>query len=109
MTTVTETQTIDWPGKSGTTYRYWIYPIPPNFQAAAGNYIFAKQTKPGYWVPVYIGETENLNQRFDDHHKMPCIVRNGATHIHAHLNANSQDRLNEEADLISNWNPSCNG
>ena len=110
MTTITETKTIDWPGKSGKTYRYWIHPLPPNFKAAAGNYIFAKETSPGNgkWLPIYIGETKDLSERFDDHHKMGCIKRNGAMHIHAHTNDNEQARLDEEADLIANWNPPCN-
>ncbi len=106
-----DTPTIDWAGKSGKTYRHWIFPLPPNFKAEEGNYVFAKETAPnnGKWLPIYIGQTENLNERFDDHHAMPCIKRNGATHIHAHANKSKQTRLDEEAGLIAEWNPPCNG
>ena len=100
---------IDWKGKSGKTYRYWIYPLPPNFKAEPGNYIFAKEPTPGRWTPIYIGQTENLNERFEDHHAMPCIKRNGATHINGHLNSDKQARLNEESDLLAQWNTPCNG
>ncbi len=101
--------TIDWEGKSGKTYKYWIYKIGHPMQAKGGNYIFAKETSPGYFVPIYVGQTENLDLRFDNHHKKDCITRAAATHIHTHLNAAERDRLDEETDLIAKWNPSCNG
>ena len=100
--------TIQWPDRSGKKYTYWIYKFSANFKADAGNYIFAKETKPGSWSPVYIGQTKDLSERFDKHHKMPCIKRHGATHIHAHLNAGHQARLAEESDLIEKWNTPCN-
>ena len=100
--------TIEWVGQSGKTYKYWIYPIGQSFKAQAGNYIFARQTKPNTYLPIYIGQTEDLSERFDDHHKKDCIKREGATHIHAHLNADKQSRLDEESDLIAKWLPTCN-
>lgn len=102
--------TINWQGKSGATYKYWIYPLGSSLVAKAGNYAFAKEAKPGYWTPVYFGETSNLDSRFDSHHKIDCAKRNGATHVHAHLNdGGEQARRNEESDLIAKWNPTCNG
>lgn len=109
MTTATQTKTILWTGKSGAQYKYWIYKLPPDFKAQPGNYVFAKETKPGSWAPVYIGQTNDLSERFDDHHQAGCIRRNGATHIHVHLNKSKQARLDEESDLIARWNPPCNG
>jgi len=100
--------TIEWTGESGQTYKYWIYPIGHTLKAEAGNYIFARETKPNTYAPVYIGQTENLNERFDNHHKKDCINGQKATHIHAHLNAKKQARLDEEADLIAKWQPFCN-
>ena len=108
MTTSTATQTVDWPGASGKKYRYWIHDLPPNFKAVAGNYIFAKLNAQGRWEPVYIGHTGDLSERFDNHHAMPCIRRNNATHIHAHTSGGEADRLAEEADLLANFNPPCN-
>lgn len=106
---MTEAATISWPGKSGAQYKYWIYPIETNFKEAAGNYIFAKETKPGSWSPCYIGQTENLNDRLGNHEKEACAKRNGATHIHAHLNGSGDTaRKVEEKDLITEWKPPCN-
>ncbi len=102
-------EAIDWVGKSGTKYRYWIYPMGQSFTAKPGNYIFAKETTPNKWRPIYIGQTSDLSARFDNHHKLPCIRKNEATHIHAHTNdAGEKARLAEEADLIANYDPICN-
>ena len=106
-----EAPTIEWPGKSGQTYKYWIYKYGQhNFDAVAGNYCFAKETNPGYWSPIYFGETEDLSERFDYHHKIDCIKRNGATHIHAHKSSSDKKaRCEEETDLVQKWAPICNG
>jgi len=110
MTTTTSTPTINWAGKTGQTYLYYIYPIGSSLKQVPGNYIFAKQTQPGRWTPIYAGETGDLSERFDHHHKMACILQRGATHIHAH--ASSSDvakRRLEEKDITDRWNPPCNG
>jgi len=100
---------IDWSGKSGQSYTYWIFPIGADFVEKPGNYIFAKQTRPGYWTPVYIGQTNDLHCRLANHEKVACAKRNGATHIHAHATEGTeQARLNEEKDLIARWTPPCN-
>ena len=78
-------------------------------KAVGGNYIFAKETSPKNWVPVYIGQTGDLSERFDNHHKMDCAKRNGATHIHAHTTKSKAARLDEETDLVRKWDPVCNG
>lgn len=109
MSTTAEILTINWPGNSGKQYKYWIYKLSRNFAKEPGNYIFAIETEPGLWVPVYIGQTEDLSERFEDHHKAACISRNGATHIHANTNNSKQARLAEESDLVARWNPPCNG
>jgi hypothetical protein len=105
----TDTLTIDWTGKSGKSYKYWIHKIGTTFQAVAGNYVFSKETKPGYWAAIYIGETSDLSSRFDDHHQQKCIDKNGATHVHVHSNSAGADaRRAEECDIIARWNPTCN-
>lgn len=99
-----------WAGASGTKYKYYVHSLNPSFKAEGGNYIFAKRSStPGQWLAVYIGQTKNLDQRHEDHNEEACAKRNGATHIHAHLNATQAARLAEEADLLANSNPPCNG
>ena len=104
-------QTVDWPGQSNTKYRYWVYPRHTTFNGQQpGNYIYAKLNAQGLWVPIYIGQTGNLNERITaNHEKAGCIDRNGATHIHVHTTpAGEKARLAEEKDLILFWQPVCN-
>ena len=101
--------TAQWVGASGQTYTYYVHSWPTEFtDKRGGNYIFCKIVNQK-WKAIYIGETGNFSERFDNHHAMPCIERQGATHIHAHLNTNESARLAEEDDLIQNHNPPCNG
>jgi len=100
---------IFWEGASGEKYKYWIYPIWTTFSAIPANYIFAKETKPQIHYPIYIGETGDISGRFDNHHKIDCIKRNGATHIHTHKSdGDKETRCEEESDLIQKLAPICN-
>jgi len=102
-------KTIKWPGGSGEKYSYWIYPIDTTFTEAPGNYIFAKETSPGKWSPIYIGQTKDLADRLGDHEKETCAKRNGAGHIHIHKTEGGEVvRKEEEKDLITHWRPVCN-
>jgi hypothetical protein len=104
-----ETPKIVWTGKSGNQYTYWIHPIGTRFKDGPGNYIFAKEVRPGRWSPVYIGQTGSLKDRLASHEKEACAIRNGATHVHAHTGGPTEAvRCLEEKDLILNWQPPCN-
>jgi hypothetical protein len=97
-----------WTGLSGHQYEYTIYPAGTQWNDVPGCYIFAKRVPQG-WVALYIGQTESFKNRFDDHHKWPCALRNGATHVHARVNnAGETSRRTEERDLIERYQPTCN-
>lgn len=101
--------TISWTGMSGQKYNYWVYRIGTTFKDKPGNYIFAKVSTPGKWLPLYIGETDSLAERIPNHEKLPCVKRNGGTHIHVHISSSSETtRRTEESDLIAKWDPPCN-
>ena len=105
---MTDVPTIKWLGASGAEYTYWIYPLGKTF-TGPGNYIFAKETRPGYYAVIYVGETGDLSSRFNDHHRQECISKNGATHFHVHRGSDDgQVRRNEETDIRNQWNPPCN-
>ena len=100
---------INWPGQSGAEYTYWIYSIETNFSEVPGNYIFAKETSPSKWSPIYIGQTKNLGDRLSGHEKEGCAKRNGASHIHVHKTDEGEAaRKKEEKDLIICWKTPCN-
>ena len=106
---VTE-RTLDWPGQSGKKYRYSIYRIGTKFESSPGNYVFACEAKPKGFKPIYIGQTSDISERFDNHHKMLCILQHKATHICVHTSSKREStRRKEETDLINQWNPICNG
>jgi len=106
---LTSNVTINWIGKSGFLFKYWVYPIGTIFEEGPINFIFAKETKPDFLKPIYIGETESFSEQINDHNKKPCLEQNGATHIAAHKGSTS-DRLRcaEKKDLINNYDPICN-
>ena len=46
-----------WTGESGMSYKYGTWELPVSFKPGqGGNYIFAKQSLSGEWVPIYIGQ-----------------------------------------------------
>jgi hypothetical protein len=88
---------------------YRSYPIGTQIKDESGNYIYAKETTPNRWRPIYIGQTSSLMDRLVDHEKETCAKRHGATHIHAHTSSSSEQvRKREESDLILNYSPACN-
>jgi hypothetical protein len=94
-------------GNSGRKYNYSYYPIGTEFKSVSGNYVFIKIYGDKYEV-IYIGKTNDLSERFDNHHKMPDIKRAGATHICVHTNSTEASRTEEESDLLVNYRTPCN-
>ena len=100
---------VNWPGQSGKEYPYQIYPIASSFPAVPGNYIYAKVSETGEWVPLFIAQTRNLNQRLEDEDKQGYAMQNGTTHILVHISDQGQAaRCSEEHDLVLRWQPICN-
>lgn len=94
-----------WFGASGQPYTYQVFDLSVDIGSDQwGNYIYAKQTASGLWVPVYFGQGDLCVRCGEDHHKHDCVNGKGATHIHAHLNGGKNDedvRCDEEADLLA--------
>ena len=102
---------VTWTGGSGKKYDFQIYPIGTTFKSLGACYIFAKSTAPNSWQAIYIGETSDLSERFDHHHKSSCITLYGATHICVYTVGmnNYIRRYSVERDLLANIRPPCNG
>ena len=100
---------IYWKDKSGIRHRFWIHRRGTKFnEPCPGIYIYARETSPHKWIPIYIEQTENLNVRLTNHEQQERVDQNGATHIHVSTVTNEKSRLTIEKDLIEQWKPVCN-
>lgn len=76
---------VGWPGLNGRTYGFETHPIGTAFKDFGGVYIFCKQAPNGDWHALYVGETNNLNERLNTalqrHQAWPPCRASGATHI----------------------------
>ena len=100
---------IYWKDKSGTRHRFWIYPLGTKFnEPCPGIYIYARQTSPHKWSPIYIGQTENVNVRLTNQEQQECVDQKGATHIHVSIITDEKSRITIQKDLIEQWKPVCN-
>ena len=105
---MTEVFTIDWPGQSGKTYKYWSSEFTSTYKDEAGNYMFVKPSPNGY-LPVYIGQADRLKNRLPSHERIAEAKRAGATLVMAHTTPGGElERVAEERDLIQRWAPSLN-
>ncbi|WP_315823316.1 GIY-YIG nuclease family protein [Paraflavitalea speifideaquila] len=97
-------------GKSGTQYTFTLYSGMPEFNSIGGVYVFTKAaTVGGSHTVIYIGMTSDLSTRFDNHHKMPCIQKNGANFLGVLTINEESRRRNAENDLLAAYTPTCNG
>ena len=100
---------IYWKDKSGSSHRFWIYPRGTKFnEPCPGIYVYARETSPHKWVPIYIRQTENVNVRLANHEQRECVDQNGATHIHVSIITDEKSRFTLEKNLIEQWKPVCN-
>ena len=102
---------ILWPGRSGKTYGYWFTSsiAAADLKDEGGNYMFVRQLPNGNWLPVYIGVADSLRNRLPNHEHLAAAQRLGATDVMTHTTpAGPQVRLDEERDLIQQWNPALN-
>ena len=100
--------TVTLKGASGRSYDFDVYPWNTSFKDVGAVYVILKKNGTNFSV-IYIGQTGDLSERFDNHHKRLCFDRNGKTHIGIHLESVETRRLDIETDLVRNYSPACNG
>jgi excinuclease UvrABC nuclease subunit len=102
-------ETVTATGASGANYNFYVYPWGTDLKKVGGVYmVLRKGSQNGKYDVLYVGQTGNLSERFDNHHKKPCFDRNRKTHIAAMVESSEVRRLSIEADLIKKYNPNCN-
>lgn len=105
--------TLNLTGASGTKYEFNVYPFDTDFNQISTVYYVSKRSVnkdgTGSHAKIYIGETENIVDRFSQHHKQNCFENNAANCISVHQEKIERRRLEIEQDLIDAYDPPCNG
>lgn len=57
---------------------------------------------------IYLGETEDLSQRFNEHHKEENIMMHHANCIGLHGVTSYEERINIEKDILGAYDFPCN-
>ncbi|MBW4984155.1 hypothetical protein KZZ07_16550 [Mameliella sp. CS4] len=100
----------NWPNLDGLYYYFTVTKIPALLPPASGVYNICRIVPDGF-VPLYVGETENLHKRLvlemSKHEGFSRSLDHGATHIGYHL-AEEEDRLRIETELRHSLSPPCN-
>lgn len=100
---------IAFQGASGKDYRYFVCTLDEQFEPEPTNYVFAREVAPAKFVPVLVGETDDLQAVMDNHHMGRRLQFARATHICVHCAIDGpQARLAEKQDLVAYWAPICN-
>ena len=109
MATTSTQQTLTVKGESGKSYTFYVHLWPTQFTSVGGVYLFTKKyTDQNRHAPLYLGITGDLSERFDNHHKMACIKKNGVTHICVLGMAGEADREAAEKDILATIKTTCN-
>ncbi|MDT7832035.1 hypothetical protein RQM59_06565 [Flavobacteriaceae bacterium S356] len=99
--------TITLEGCSGKSYEFIIHAKGTNFNSVGGVYYITK-IKNNKHTRIYLGITNDLSTRFDNHHKEDCFEENGATHIAIHKSSSESEREKIEKDILCKYNFPCN-
>src|SRR5262245_50445886 len=98
-----------WIGESGQKYRYSVHMYGTVFGPGPANFVFARELRPGKYLPLYFGETADLSEPFGDLSVVACIKEQRVTHVHVRHGSDREEvRRAERSDLIAQWKPACN-
>ena len=102
-------ETIVPKGASEASYRFTVFPWGTNFNPIGAVYlILRKEFSGGKYTILYVGQTGDLSDRFNGHHKQHCFDNNRKSHIGVLREGLESRRLNIESDLIGNYQTACN-
>jgi hypothetical protein len=96
-------------GKSGNKYPFEVYSCETTFNPVGAVYAVTRADDKSVHTILYIGQTETLCDRHDDHHKQECFDRNNANCICVHVDSSEDSRRAKETDLCRKYNCICNG
>jgi hypothetical protein len=110
---MTKLGTLKLIGASGQEYSFDVYPSDTDWNDnIACVYYVSKRTRrsnsSGNHTKIYVGETDDIKDRFSSHHKMSCFESHRYNAISILQESGRQKRLDIESDLIDALQPPCN-
>jgi len=99
-------ETISLKGCSGKSYDFNVYPSGTSFKDLGAIYFISKRN--GNHSGIYLGITDDLSNRFNNHHKEDCFKKHSANCISILLNSSERDRQIIEKDILCKYNFPCN-
>jgi hypothetical protein len=104
--------TLTLTGASGNQYSFNVYPTDTGFKSMGAVYYISKRIEKedgtGTHTKIYIGQTGDLSERFDSHHKESCFKKHNANCVSILQESSEKTRLEIEGDLIEAYTPPCN-
>lgn len=100
-------------GASGETYTFNVYNKDMRFNDfIPGVYYVSRQTLNSDHaveeVPIYLGESDNVDRDLHSHDKRPCFEEKNFNRISFYRAANPDTRKAVADDLLKALNPACN-
>lgn len=104
--------TLEITGKSGTSYTFNVYPIDQSWKEIGAVYAVTKRTEKqgggGSHTYIYVGQTDNMDERHSNHHKESCFKKHKANCICVHSESSEKKRLAIEDDILNGHDWPCN-
>ena len=99
-------------GKSGKEYTFEVYSYDASWNEVAAVYMVTKRVKKpaggGSHTRIYVGQTDNLKERFSGHHKEDCFVLYDGNALCVLQESSEQRRRLIESDVRGAGNWPCN-
>ncbi len=99
-------------GQSGNEYRFRVFPLGTRFCKVSGVYLVAYRGRNSKGAArhkiLYVGQTEDLSQPFEQHHKAQNLMRLGANCICVQSDTSEKSRVAKERDLLTKFGPAGN-
>ena len=99
-------------GRSGQAYRFKVYALGTKLRRLSGVYVVTnrRRDEQGKYrhVVLYVGQTEDLSQPFDQHQKAAEFQRCGANSICLQSDDSEESRVAKQRDLVTALRPACN-
>lgn len=105
---MSQLETIKLLGCSKQEYEFNIYNYGTKFKAVGGVYFISKVNNEGVHSTIYLGITNDLSTRFDNHHKEMCFIDNEVNRISILVEENEENRIEIEKDILCKYDFKCN-